>query len=239
MVLRAPGTNCDRETEHAFRLAGAVPESVHINQWLESPGLADAFQILCLPGGFSYGDDIAAGRILANRISQRLSESLETFRAADKLILGICNGFQVLLQCGLLSPGAAATPSATLTWNDSGRFRDCWVGLQVHGEHSVFLRGMQRWVAPIAHAEGKFVFANEEVRDAMASSGMLVLRYVEHEAGDGNPNGAELDVAGGERCDRTRAGPDAAPRTVRAPYSAPAMDAARTRRGRLRLATLS
>src|ERR1700750_3259967 len=93
LILRAPGTNCDEETAHAFSLAGGVPESWHVNRLLEEPARLADYQVLCIPGGFSYGDDIAAGRILGNQIQHHLSDVLETFHGAGKLIIGICNGF--------------------------------------------------------------------------------------------------------------------------------------------------
>ena len=95
LILRAPGTNCDNESAYAFECAGAETEMIHVNRILENPSLPNDFQILCLPGGFSYGDDVAAGRILANQIRHHLQDVLEQFKAEKKLILGICNGFQI------------------------------------------------------------------------------------------------------------------------------------------------
>ena len=108
LILRAPGTNCDEETAHAFALAGGAPERWHVNRVLEEPQRLADFQILCIPGGFSYGDDIAAGRILGNQIRHHLADALQAFRDAGKLILGICNGFQVLLKTELLLPQTIA-----------------------------------------------------------------------------------------------------------------------------------
>ena len=105
IVLRAPGTNCDKETVHAFALAGAEAEAVHINRLIEQPARLDEAQILCLAGGFSYGDDLGAGRVLATQIRLRLADALRHFHQQDRLILGICNGFQVLVQSGLLPGG--------------------------------------------------------------------------------------------------------------------------------------
>ena len=102
LILRAPGTNCDIETAFAFEQAGGKPERLHINRLMENPRAADDYQILCLPGGFSYGDDIAAGRILANQIRHHLQDTLNDFKDAGKLILGICNGFQILIKTGVL-----------------------------------------------------------------------------------------------------------------------------------------
>src|SRR5262245_61064103 len=96
LILRAPGANCDAEAQFAFERAGAAAERVHINRLREQPALLRRYQILVVPGGFTYGDDVAAGKILANQLSHFLGDALRTFRDADKLILGICNGFQVL-----------------------------------------------------------------------------------------------------------------------------------------------
>jgi len=141
LILRAPGTNCDGETAFAFERAGAKAQLLHINRMLEDPGLFEQFQILCIPGGFSYGDDVAAGRILGNQILHHLAGRMAEFKQAGKLILGICNGFQILIRSGVLPDGDPKDgPPATLTSNDSGRFEDRWVRLEVCGSRSVFLR---------------------------------------------------------------------------------------------------
>ncbi|HVT29102.1 MAG TPA: phosphoribosylformylglycinamidine synthase subunit PurQ, partial [Lacipirellulaceae bacterium] len=127
LVLRAPGTNCDEETAHAFSLAGGIPERWHVNRVLEAPARVADFQVLCIPGGFSYGDDVSAGRIFGNQLQHHLAGPLEEFRAAGKLILGICNGFQVLLKTNLLVTADANGATATLALNDSGRFEARWV----------------------------------------------------------------------------------------------------------------
>jgi phosphoribosylformylglycinamidine synthase len=216
LILRAPGTNCDEETAFAFEQAGAKAERVHINRLLEKPDLVDRFQILCIPGGFSYGDDVAAGRILANQIRHHLADALHRFHAADKLILGICNGFQVLIKCGvLLAEDPQEGPVATLAWNDSGRYEDRWVRLGVEGSKSVFLRGIEELELPVAHAEGKFVTRDDEVLQRLDRQGQLVLRYRRlgwdegfgtKDEGSGirypdNPNGSMGNVAG--VCDET------------------------------------
>lgn len=203
MILRAPGTNCDVETAHAFQLAGGLPEVFHLNRLLESPGLATEYQILCLPGGFSYGDDVAAGRIFGNQIRHHLADAMREFREAGKLILGICNGFQVLIKSGLLDTDDSQGPAASLTWNDSGKFIDRWVSLQTSGDHCVFLQGISSLVLPIAHAEGKFVVRDDEWLSRFEENGQLVLRYADtgEMPSPYNPNGAVVDVAG--MCDST------------------------------------
>ncbi len=206
LILRAPGTNCDLETEFAFQTAGARAERLHINRVLEGGACLDHFQILCLPGGFSYGDDIAAGRILANQLQLRLKDEIEKFVAAGKLILGICNGFQILLKSGfLLAENGETCPPATLTWNDTGQFEDRWVHLKTAGSKSVFLRGIETMYLPVAHAEGKFVARCPDTLAALQSNGQLPLRYAckanaPSENGNldfpDNPNGSQGNVAG-------------------------------------------
>lgn len=208
LILRAPGTNCDVEAAHAFAMAGGVSESWHVNRVLEEPRRLNEFQVLCIPGGFSYGDDIAAGRILGNQLQHHLASELQSFREAGKLILGICNGFQILLKTNLLSPADAEGPTATLALNDSGHFETRWVRLRATPGQCVFLNGVDELELPVAHAEGKFMARDEAVFARMESAGQMVLRYtVATGAGDqkgsavqvpypANPNGAMGDVAG-------------------------------------------
>jgi len=213
LILRAPGTNCDEETAHAFALAGGVPERWHVNRLLENPKQLAEFQVLCLPGGFSYGDDIAAGRILGNQIRHHLSGTLQTFRDAGKLILGICNGFQILLKTELLLANDAAGPTATLAANESGKFEDRWVRLATSGSKCTFLTDIAELELPVAHGEGKFVPRDERVLTSLRESGQLVLAYAPLNPQlstlnaqpsvpyPDNPNGAIADVAG--VCDAT------------------------------------
>ena len=203
LILRAPGTNCDAETAHAFQLAGGQPEVLHLGRLLEAPQLATGYQVLCLPGGFSYGDDVAAGRIFANQIRHHLGEVLQEFRDAGKLILGICNGFQVLIKSGLLDTDDEAGPAASLTWNDSGFYIDRWVGLKSVGEKCVFLSEINELYLPIAHAEGKFVTRDEATLERFDQAGQLVLCYADVAGAifPFNPNGSLGDVAG--ICDST------------------------------------
>ncbi|HEX5105709.1 MAG TPA: phosphoribosylformylglycinamidine synthase subunit PurQ, partial [Pirellulaceae bacterium] len=168
---------CDQETAFAFETAGGKPEVVHLNRLLESPRLAEGFQILAIPGGFSYGDDLSAGRIFGNQMRHHLRGCLEEFKAAGKLIIGICNGFQILIKSGVLLPDRADEPIATLTLNEGGRFEDRWIHLQVASDKCVFLRGIERMYLPIAHAEGKFVARDEATLERLQAAGQLVLRY--------------------------------------------------------------
>ncbi len=199
LVLRAPGTNCDLETAYAFDQAGGASQRLHINRLLEKPDLLEGFQVLCFPGGFSFGDDIAAGRIMANLLKHRLMDRLREFKEAGKLILGICNGFQCLIKSGLLIDEESGKLPATLTWNKSGVYTDRWVGLRAEksGEHCVFLRGVDSLYLPIAHAEGQFITRAEHTLDQLRQTGQIALKYA---PGD-NPNGSLDDIAG--ICDPT------------------------------------
>jgi len=208
LVLRAPGTNCDRETVFAFEQAGGQVELVHINQLLQNARAIAQFQIICLPGGFSYGDDIAAGRILGNQIRHHLFDVLQEFKDAGKLVLGICNGFQILIKSGLLLDSDGDDSPLTLTWNDSGKFEDRWVYLATSGRECVFLDGADSLYLPVAHAEGKLVFRDAAALARLQDQRQLVLRYTPAERVENgpvpypaNPNGSQANVAG--VCDRS------------------------------------
>ncbi len=214
LILRAPGTNCDEETAFAFEQAGAIAERVHVNRLIENPALKDRYQILCFPGGFSYGDDIAAGRILATRLKKHLSDLLDAFvhGNSDRLVLGICNGMQVMMRLGVLTEDMDedSTP-ATLTWNNHGRFEDRWVHLITDpNTPCVFTRGIEKMYLPMAHAEGKFVARDEQTLGKLKDQGRLAVRYAgenQQEVIDEvlpfpvNPNGSDANVAG--VCDAT------------------------------------
>jgi phosphoribosylformylglycinamidine synthase I len=205
IVIRAPGTNCDEEAAYAFERAGAGAEIRHINQMIESPADLDRFQILTIPGGFSYGDDLGAGRILAARIGSVLGEALRRFHDRGGLILGICNGFQVLVRSGLLPGGPVASP-ATLAPNESGRFEARWVRLLPRRGLSPFVTFSEPIELPVAHGEGRFATALPSYPETLWAAGQIVLQYA---GGDGqatqeypaNPNGSAHAIAG--VCDPT------------------------------------
>ena len=200
LILRAPGANCDTEAQFAFEQAGAQADRVHINRLREAPRLLQGYQVLVIPGGFTYGDDVAAGKILANQLAHFLGDALRRFRDAGKLILGICNGFQAILKAGLLLPPDDDGPLATLTQNSSGKFEDRWVYLQAKPGSCSFLRGIERLHLPVAHGEGRFLCRAPWVLEGLAQAGQVVLRYRAAAGEPGgypvNPNGSEGDVAG-------------------------------------------
>lgn len=206
LVLRSPGANCDAEAVFALEMAGAEVERLHINRLRENPALLHGFQILVIPGGFSYGDDVAAGKILAHQLRVFLADELAQFRDAGKLILGICNGFQVVLKAGLLlPPGKEGAIAATLAHNENGRFQDRWVKLRVdRPQKCPFLAGYREMLVPIAHGEGRFYCKEAETLARLDASGQLVLRYGPNPdlpEDPYNPNGSQADVAG--LCDET------------------------------------
>ena len=200
IVLRAAGTNCDRESQYALELAGFDAERVHIFRVMENPAILADYQLLMIPGGFSYGDDVSAGKILANQIIHHLAEPMNRFVEEGKLIIGVCNGFQVLLKSGLLPWGkvdiTAANRDATLAWNVSGRFVDRWVPLRVDSDKCVFIKKGERFTLPVAHGEGRFTIRDDDVLKKICENGQVAIRY----DGD-NPNGSVDDIAG--ICDPT------------------------------------
>ena len=202
IVLRAAGINCDLETEFALELAGAKAKRIHINRIIEDKSILEEFQIIVFPGGFSYGDDIAAGKILANQIIHHLYEPIQKFIDQGKLVLGICNGFQVLVKAGIL-PGNNSTKKqedVTITYNDSGKFEDRWVCLSPQTSKCVFLDPDRQIYLPIAHGEGKVVIRNEAVLEELKSDGHIAFKYVDKDGNEGgypvNPNGSMDSIAG-------------------------------------------
>lgn len=210
IVLRASGTNCDQETAWALERAGARPERVHVNRLVERG--ADPFgdaRLLVIPGGFSYGDDLGAGRILGVKLEHRLKEAIAALVEQGGLVLGICNGFQALVRAGLL-PGPAGPP-ATLAQNASGRFEARWIRLQVTTSRSPWLEEGELLDMPTAHGEGRLALSSPADLALLERRGQVALRYVEPKggapgvAGDGgaspapypwNPSGSPGDVAG-------------------------------------------
>lgn len=221
IILHATGTNRDREAAWACELAGGATEIVHINQLCAGERRLADYRMLVLPGGFSYGDDLGAGKLWAVTLRYRLGDDLAAFIAAGRPVLGICNGFQALVKAGLLSPsplsplslqekeahsssptGRGAGGAVTLTRNDSARFECRWVYLapQAHSP-CVFTRGLKEPIyCPVAHGEGKFVAADAKTLADLEAAGLVALRYVGPDGAAAaypwNPNGSQNDIAG-------------------------------------------
>jgi phosphoribosylformylglycinamidine synthase len=198
IVLRAAGINCDMETEQALELAGAQARRMHINRLIEDKRVLDEFQIIVFPGGFSYGDDVAAGKILANQIRHHLYEAIKKFIDDGKLVLGICNGFQVLVKMGVLP--ANNQQEITITYNDSGKYEDRWVHLAPQTDKCIFIEPGRQIYLPVAHAEGKIVTKDEAAMEQLKSAGHIAFKYVDENGQEGdypiNPNGSIDSIAG-------------------------------------------
>lgn len=207
LVLRTAGTNCDMETAHSFSHFGASVEFEHIKHLLKRKSHLNDCHILAIPGGFTYGDDIESGRLLANELRLFLKEELMNFVSKGKLIIGICNGFQVLVKTGIL-PGVDQVNAddnhfnqlTSLVNNDCGKFEDRWVHLKVQGK-SVWTQGLSDMVYyPVAHAEGKFVVKDEGVLKKLKDNGQIAFQYCAQDGSSPvypqNPNGSIEDIAG-------------------------------------------
>lgn len=213
IVLRTAGTNCDKETAFAFEKTGASVNLVHINKLVKEEDRLDNYDILAIPGGFSYGDDVAAGKILANELRFKLASDLKKFIKDGKLIIGICNGFQILVKSGLLPGNDGFSQEATLTLNDSAKFEDRWVYLRraSSDEHRasnkcVWTESLPEIIyLPVAHGEGKFVVKENSVLERLKSNNQIVFKYCDGKGKSAeyphNPNGSVEDIAG--ICDQT------------------------------------
>ncbi len=205
-ILRTAGTNCDKETAFAFSKAGASAELVHINSLFRGEKRLDDYRILAIPGGFSYGDDIAAGKILANELRYKLIDEMKEFIRLGKLIIGICNGFQVLVKSGLLPGNDGLTQEASLIINDSGKFEDRWVYLKSAGPKCVWTKGLPGIIyLPVAHGEGKFIAKDKPVLERIRNNGQVAFEYCDKKGAlagyPSNPNGSIDNIAG--ICDDT------------------------------------
>lgn len=213
LILHTSGTNRDGEAARACELAGGAPEIVHINQLRAGARRFSNYEILLLPGGFSYGDALGAGVRQALDLQVFFHEELQKFVASGKRVLGICNGFQTLVKAGLL-PGEVpddgrpttdrAGRNVTLTHNHSGHFECRWVHLAVNGQaQASFLAQVKEPIfCPVAHGEGNFQVADNQTRDRLEADGLIAFRYVDADGSPAagryplNPNGSIADIAG-------------------------------------------
>ncbi len=178
------GLNCEEETKFAFDTAGGVADIVHINDLIEKPKLLSQYQIAVFPGGFSYGDDTGSGKAYANKFKNHLSKELNEFLSRDTLLIGICNGFQIVTNLGIL-PGA-------LTYNKNGKYLDRWVDLEIVGK-SPWLTGIKKISLPIAHGEGRYVEESKKEKVALKYIKGDICKFQNLEK---NPNGSAYDIAG-------------------------------------------
>jgi phosphoribosylformylglycinamidine synthase subunit PurQ / glutaminase len=209
LVLAGYGQNCDHETAHALELAGATAERVHINALIDGSVRLDGYQVMVFGGGFSWGDDHGAGVVQAVRMKTHLGDQLLAYIEKGNLVLGICNGFQCLVNLGLLPgiDGDYRSRKVALIGNDCGQFRDQWVTLSVNPDSPcVFTQGLAQLELPVRHGEGKF-YAESGMLDRLVANQQVVVRYAGDDGSPAqgafplNPNGSLLDIAG--ICDTT------------------------------------
>lgn len=205
LVLYGYGINCERESKYVIEKSGGSADILHLNKVLESPALLEDYNMLLVPGGFSFGDDLGSGKVFANKMKFRLRDQLEEFVKAEKLVLGICNGFQVLVKMGLL-PEPDFQQRVTLTTNDSGHYEDRWVILKSNPKSlCIFTKGIDYMLCPVRHGEGKFIPRDDDVLKELKEKDLVVFQYTDK---DGklagypyNPNGSVENIAG--ICDNT------------------------------------
>jgi len=182
IIMSGYGLNCEEETKYAFEWAGGSADIVHINDLIKKPKMLREYQVLVFPGGFSYGDDTGSGKAFANKFKNHLAKELEEFLSRDTLLIGICNGFQIITNLGIL-PGA-------LTYNKNEKYLDRWVDLKVIGK-SPWLKNIKTISLPIAHGEGKYIG-----KDIQAAFKYIKGEICEFQNLEKNPNGSNHDIAG-------------------------------------------
>ena len=215
-VLSGFGINCETETMAVFEMAGASADRVHVNRLVNGEMSLDDYQIMAVPGGFSFGDHLGSGRLMGNRLRFGIREQVRRFVQSGKPVIGICNGFQVLVKMGLL-PGdeeVSLTQTASLALNDSGHYENRWATLEFDpNSPCIWTKGITRIECPVRHGEGRFVMPSPTDLDDLDSNHQLVTRYVDPSTNPGEgitdeplpfpicPNGSARNIAG--ICDPT------------------------------------
>lgn len=202
-ILVTDGSNCDEETYFAFKLAGANPIRLHINQLLQKKADLLNYQILAIPGGFTYGDDVLSGKILASQLLYRLGEMINKFIDREKLVIGICNGFQVLVRMGVLPWPMKPAEDCSLIFNNSGHLECRWIRLKIKKSNCIFTKNLEEEIIdiPVAHGEGKFIVKNKDVLEKIKRKNLVVCQYIDKNDKATmeyplNPNGAIEAIAG-------------------------------------------
>src|SRR3990167_4841987 len=205
-ILRSDGTNCDEELFYAFEKVGSAPQYVHINELRAKSKMLNDYQILALPGGFSYGDNIAAGKVLAIELTSFFKDQLQNFVAQKGIVVGICNGFQTLVRTGLLPFNNLGKMDVTLAPNESGHFECRWVKLKIEKSKCIFLNRLTHPIeVAVNHGEGKF-YTDEKTLKKIEKQNLVIYRYIDNknkptQKYPANPNGSSNAIAG--ICDPT------------------------------------
>lgn len=205
LILSGYGLNCETESKYAIDKSGGSADILHINRLLQNPKLLDQYNMLMIPGGFSFGDDLGAGKVFANKIKYKMKDQINEFVNQKKLILGIGNGFQILVKLGLL-PEPDFKQRITMITNDSGKFEDRWVILKVNKKSPcIFTRNMEALLCPVRHGEGKIITDGKETLDKLKQNNQIVFQYVD-KTGElagytHNPDGSVENIAG--ICDKS------------------------------------
>lgn len=205
LVLYGYGINCENESRYAIEKSGGKADIMHLNSVLDNPKILESYNMLMVPGGFSFGDDLGSGKVFGNKMKFRLRDQLAEFTKADKLVLGICNGFQVMVKMGLL-PVPDFRQRVSLISNDSGRYEDRWVFLKANTKSPcVFTKGIESILVPVRHGEGKFIPKDRETLEELVRGNQIVFQYVDENGALAgfpyNPNGSVGNIAG--ICDKT------------------------------------
>jgi phosphoribosylformylglycinamidine synthase I len=206
-IITGFGINADYELRQAFTMAGGAGVLTHITDIIEKPGILRGYHIIAFPGGFSYGDHLGSGKVFGTLFKKHLRSELEEFIAAGKLVIGICNGFQVLVKMGILpNLEGGWKQEVSLIHNDSGKFEDRWVLLKTNpASPCVWTQGLEELEFPVRHGEGKFVIGSSSIRDSLVKHNLIALNYASVSGGEpvypSNPNGSVLHIAG--ICDKS------------------------------------
>ena len=203
LILTGYGINAEKELGWAFELAGGCVKIIHIEDLADNTAILDNYQILAFPGGFSYGDHIASGKVFGNKIKYSFFDKLRSFIDKDKLVIGICNGFQIITKLGLIpNIDNSYNQVASLIENDSGHFENRWVWLKNENKNSIWLNDIDTLYLPIRHGEGKFIVKSDDILAEMKQNNQIALKYINPKETEGkvlypfNPNGSTENIAG-------------------------------------------
>ncbi len=201
LVLTGYGINAEKELAYAFKLAGGISDIVHLEDVISNKNILKKYQILAFPGGFSFGDHIASGKVFANIVKNELMDNIIDFINKDKLIIGICNGFQIITKLGLLPDLNDNYEQVTsLVENESGHFENRWVWLKIEENNSPWLKNIKKLYLPVRHGEGKFITKNSEVLNKLIKNNQIGLKYFNPDFSQVeypfNPNGSIENIAG-------------------------------------------